>query len=247
MSILKRILAPLCVAALAGLLPGNGAFAAASGYTVDDDLIVLDGGGRLAVGMPASSTASASITTPGPTGPSLPLLAAPVPAAPAPAPVPMTTAPRVIGTPARPVRSGYDQLPRRLADMQQYERIAMQPYPDYDSLPLAERARLYSQQFALLHDREPVFSPGIIAEIEASLSTVRSREDLYKPPGNNRSRVNLDGISGPWSGGLAGGSSGTVRNDGSANAEGRATLGREPKMETLRGGWSLRGAIGGGK
>lgn len=79
--------------------------------------------------------------------------------------------------PEDPAPASYDALPRAMADMDEYERIAMSPYRDrYDVLPLHERAELYARQFEALRDRPPRFSPEDSEEIRAS------RENPVAPP-----------------------------------------------------------------
>lgn len=142
--------------------------------------------------------------------------------------------------PANP--STFDPFPRTIGDMNGYERVAMSPYPDYDTLPLQERARLYRQQFKLLYDREPVFSPRDQAEIDWTSSTVKSREELYKAPAKAQSAapVNLDSVPGPWASGAI------ARPAAPAKAPAKVAR-REPLMENLRGSWNLRNAIKGGQ
>lgn len=62
----------------------------------------------------------------------------------------------------------YDVLPLRLLDMDRYERIALEPYPDYDRMPLHEKAAIYSRQFEFMRNRKPNYAPDVLAAIQAS-------------------------------------------------------------------------------
>lgn len=81
--------------------------------------------------------------------------------------------------PPPPPAQAYDILPRRLAEMSRYDRMAMEPYPDYDNLPLHEKERLYTRQFIFMKNRRPVYSPETLAAIQRSESRGVPRAQLY--------------------------------------------------------------------
>ncbi len=59
----------------------------------------------------------------------------------------------------------YDPFPLRFDDMDQYDRIAMDPYRDrYDDLSIDEKVSLYGQQFELMYGRPPRFDPRATGE-----------------------------------------------------------------------------------
>lgn len=69
----------------------------------------------------------------------------------------------------------YDTLPRFLADMSEYDQIAMEPYADrYDDAPLHEKAAMYASQFEFMNGRPPEYHPVDVAEIELSKQTAET-------------------------------------------------------------------------
>lgn len=105
-------------------------------------------------------------------------------------------------------RAGYDPLPTRFADMDQYDQIAMEPYKDrYDSMSVDEKVRAYGQVFEFMRNRPPRFSPEVMAAAERherlrqSRSAFETRQHLYRAPpadpARSEARV-LGGLPGPW-------------------------------------------------
>lgn len=112
-----------------------------------------------------------------------------------------------------PGRGVYDALPRKLSELPEYFREAMEPYRDtYDDLPINEKAEFYAREFEELRGREPVFSPLTIEEIEKSVKKQRGpdryvtyeerrKERLYNEAPRRRSKidgVDMTAIAGPW-------------------------------------------------
>lgn len=98
----------------------------------------------------------------------------------------------------------YDPLPLYFEDMNQYDKIAMEPYRNrYDSMTVAEKAAVYGRQFEFMRNRKPAFDPDLVdvrsvkaVESErlrtdsvdydsyrqqTSRSSKKSAEKLYKP------------------------------------------------------------------
>lgn len=75
----------------------------------------------------------------------------------------------------------YDPLPRRLLEMDRYERMAMEPYPNYDRMPRHEQAEIYARQFEYMRNRQPNFSPEVLAEIRYSAARQPSSEGNRRP------------------------------------------------------------------
>lgn len=94
---------------------------------------------------------------------------------------PVTVAPTqpdyTAGTVTESQVSYYDRLPQTLAEMDQYERLAMEPYPNYDAMPLHQKAETYSRQFEYMRNRKPNFSPEIVMAIRESLTRQPSSEE----------------------------------------------------------------------
>lgn len=116
-------------------------------------------------------------------------------AAPASSPPARTALPQQ--PPPQPAQS-YDPLPRRLADMSRYDRIAMQPYPDYDALPLHEKERLYTRQFVYMRNRRPLYSPETMSAIRRSETHGVPHQELYDNrtagPGGDASEVKMENL-----------------------------------------------------
>lgn len=114
--------------------------------------------------------------------------------------------------------AGYDELPRRLADMDEYDRRAMEPHKDtYDSMSVAEKARAYGMAFEIMHNRPPRFAPEVTAALARSKRADEARESsgatepesayaamqrfYKKPPPDGPSQTTgkvLRGLPGPW-------------------------------------------------
>lgn len=84
--------------------------------------------------------------------------------------------------------SEYDVLPMRYADMNKYDKIAMEPFRNrYDSMSVAEKAEVYSKQFEYMRNRKPNFDPAILnsmdalEESKAATSAFDAKRHLYKP------------------------------------------------------------------
>lgn len=90
-------------------------------------------------------------------------------------------------------QQAYDVLPRRLAEMSRYDRIAMEPYPDYDKMPLHEKERLYTRQFIFMKNRRPVYSPETLAAIQRSESRGVPRAQLYGNQGGRGAPSSVPG------------------------------------------------------
>ena len=141
--------------------------------------------------------------------------------------------------------------------MSRYERIALQPYPEYDRLPLAEKARLYSQQFAQLHNRPPVFSPQTLSDIRNENAIEERRRNFYKPPAEKMvaKDIDLSAIPGPWTlnkapepmASITHTPSHPLQQGYSVSSDGDATPERDGRFETLKNGYNLRGAIRNGR
>lgn len=106
---------------------------------------------------------------------------------------------------------GYDKLPLTLDEMDEYDRIAMEPYKDrYDSMSLGEKARSYSVVFEFMRDRPPNFPEAVMDAMkrfersQQPTSVYESKQHLYKaPPPKRPSRAGTDGqvlrgLPGPW-------------------------------------------------
>lgn len=79
----------------------------------------------------------------------------------------------------------YDPLPLRFDDMNQYDKIAMEPFRNqYDSMSVAEKAAVYGKQFEFMRNRKPNFDPDLIApwevEAAASASSLTRPVDPYR-------------------------------------------------------------------
>lgn len=145
----------------------------------------------------------------------------------------------------------YDPLPMFFADMDQYEQIAMEPYRDkYDTMPVAEKARVYGSQFAFMHDREPNFDPAVAETVRKSatetLSAYEAKQFLYKPATPKPPRPTeaeqagdvLKGLPGPWEANRP--------PEAKDPQEGRQRQQADDRrMETLRQGWSARDVLRG--
>lgn len=104
---------------------------------------------------------------------------------------------------------GYDKLPLTLDEMDEYDRIAMEPYKDtYDSMTLGEKARSYAVVFEFMRDRPPNFPEEVVDAMkrferaQQPTSVYESKQHLYKAPPPKRrpgsDRQVLRGLPGPW-------------------------------------------------
>ena len=145
-----------------------------------------------------------------------------------------------------PSHGVFDALPSRIADMGEYERIAMEPYADrYDKLPLYEKAELYSRQFELVNNRAPIFSPELRAAIRRTASepvqtTRAGRRDIYKEPEDRKKQhkgMDLSRLPGPWEANRK-----PEEPEGVyiVNPDGTIYQEKDIRMESLRGGWDSR-------
>ncbi|MCD8138352.1 MAG: hypothetical protein LUE17_00990 [Planctomycetaceae bacterium] len=107
----------------------------------------------------------------------------------------------------------HDPLPLTFAEMDEYDKIAMEPYKDrYDDMLLAEKAKAYAVVFEFMRDRPPNYPPEVMAEVErydaaaTAESAYEAKQHLYKAPpprehkpGITRSEGQLlKALPGPW-------------------------------------------------
>lgn len=68
---------------------------------------------------------------------------------------------------ARP-RIQYDPLPLTFAEMNPYDKIAMEPFRNrYDSMSVAQKAAVYGRQFEFMRNRKPNFDPDLLDSWES--------------------------------------------------------------------------------
>ncbi len=107
----------------------------------------------------------------------------------------------------------HDQLPLSFDEMDEYDRIAMEPYKGrYESMPLGEKASAYAVVFEFMRDRPPNYPPEVreamarFEESRQSQSAYEAKRHLYKSAPPKRESAGpagqegtlLRGLSGPW-------------------------------------------------